>query len=337
MACAAVLDAGFARSQRALRREVLRDEGRVARLEQVDGPGHGVSPETVDVLTGGPADDVAGLREQRMGIREVPLGEEVGQDPDHVVTEFHLVAVDAGVEGVGAADELRGDEAALVRVDKGGVGHVDMGDARQLGGPEGAHVRIVTVEAAGGGERLRAGPRRAAGEPVGGDDVVVVDGLVGGHGIGCLVEGHEGGRGPRVDRDGVPGRVGDADAAVHGDEGRPAEDDLVGELGDGDGGTLVAERGHLGREVAAGVGPGRPLALVDAEPVLLEEAAGAVLDHEGAPETGDDAVVVAEPADGRGGPVGTGEGVGVDVEIAAVGRGGAGGAGGRRGGVGGGR
>ena len=92
----------------------------------------------------------------------------------------------------------------------------------------------------------------------------------------------------------------------------------------------VVECRHLCREVAVGVGPGGPLAVVDAEAVVLEEPAGAVLDHEGPAEAGDHAVVVAEPADGRGGAVGTGEGVGVDVERAAVGRRRAGGSGARR-------
>ena len=62
------------------------------------------------------------------------------------------------------------------------------------------------------------------------------------------------------------------------------------------------------------------MAVVDAEAVVLEEPVGAVLDHERAAEARDDAVVVAQPADGRGGAVGAGEGVRVDVERAAVGR-----------------
>ena len=116
------------------------------------------------------------------------------------------------------------------------------------------------------------------------------------------------------------GRVGDADAAVDGDVGVAAEDDPVGELGDGDGGTLGRERGHLRRQVAVGVGPGGALPVVDAEAVVLEEPVGAVLDDEGAAETRDHAVVVAQPADGRGGAVRAGEGLRVDVEDAPVGR-----------------
>ena len=142
----------------------------------------------------------------------------------------------------------------------------------------------------------------------------MVHGVMGRHRIGCRVEGDEGGGGGGIGRDGVAGRVVDTDPAVDGDEGSAAEDDPVGELGDGDRGALVVEGGDLGREEAAGVGPGRPLALVDAESVVLEQAARAVLDHERAAEAGDHAVVVAEPPDGRRGPVGTGERIGVDVE-----------------------
>ena len=79
------------------------------------------------------------------------------------------------------------------------------------------------------------------------------------------------------------------------------------------------EGGDLGRQVAVGIGPGGPLPVVDAEAVVLERPR-AVLDHERAAEAGDDAVVVAEPSDGRCGAVGAGEGVRVDVEGAAVGR-----------------
>ena len=54
---------------------------------------------------------------------------------------------------------------------------------------------------------------------------------------GARVERHEGGGGQRVGGDRVRGGVGDADAAVDGDEGVAAQDDAVGELGDGDGGA----------------------------------------------------------------------------------------------------
>ena len=65
----------------------------------------------------------------------------------------------------------------------------------------------------------------------------MVDGVVRGDGVGRAVERHEGGGGQRVDRDGVAGRVDNVDAAVDGDEGCTAQDDAVGELGDGDRGA----------------------------------------------------------------------------------------------------
>ena len=50
--------------------------------------------------------------------------------------------------------------------------------------------------------------------------------------------------------------VRNADTAVDGDEGCSAEDDAVGELGDGDRGAVVdGERGRLCRQVAVGIGP----------------------------------------------------------------------------------
>ena len=85
----------------ALGGEVLLDERRVAGLQQVHGPGHGVGPEAVDVLALRP-DDGAGLGEERVGVGERALGEQVGQDPHHVVAELALVAVDAGIEVVAA-------------------------------------------------------------------------------------------------------------------------------------------------------------------------------------------------------------------------------------------
>ena len=195
--------------------------------------------------------------------------------------------------------------------------------------PEGAHVREVLVEAARPGERLVARPGVGGAEAVGDHDVVVVDGVVRGDRVGRGVERDELGRGQRVGGHRVGGGVGDADAAVDGDVGVAAQDDPVGELGDGDGGTLGRERGHLRGQVAVGVGPGGALPVVDAEPVLLEEPVGAVLDDEGAAETRDHAVVVAQPPDGRGGAVRAGEGLRVDVEDAAVGRARPGGRGGR--------
>ena len=196
--------------------------------------------------------------------------------------------------------------------------------AASCGVPERAHVREVPFEAAAATRACALGHGCVGAEAVGDDDVVVVDGGVRCDRVGRRVERHQGGGGLRVGRHGVAGRVDDADAAVDGDEGVAAEDDLVGELGDGDGGARVVEGRHLGRQVAAGVGPGRSLAVVDAEAVVLEEPAGTVLDDEGPAEAGDDAVVVSQPPDGRRGAVGTGEGVGVDVEVAAVGGGRAG-------------
>ena len=96
MACAASSMLGVALPAGS---EVLLDEGRVARLEQVHGPGDGVGPQPVHVLSLC-ADDGACLGEQCVGIAERALREEVRQDPHHVVAELALVAVDARVEGV---------------------------------------------------------------------------------------------------------------------------------------------------------------------------------------------------------------------------------------------
>ena len=218
--------------------------------------------------------------------------------PDHVVAELALVAVDAGVEVVAAARDLRRDEAALVGVDERAVGHADLGDGGQLCVPEGAHVREVRGRSRPPRRAAAAlGHGSAAAEPVGDDDVVVVDGVVRGDGVGGAVERDEGRRRPAGrPSTGVARRVGDVDAAVDRDEGIAADDDAVGELGDGDRGAAAdGERRHLCGQVAVGVGPGGPLAVVDAEAVVLEEPVGAVLDEERAAEARDDAVVVAEP------------------------------------------
>ena len=107
MACARVLDAGLRGCARgSAGGEVLLDERDVARLHEIDGPGHGVGPEAVDVLGLG-TDDVARLGQERVWASgELALGEEVGEDPDDVVAELALVPVDARIEGVAAAGEL---------------------------------------------------------------------------------------------------------------------------------------------------------------------------------------------------------------------------------------
>jgi hypothetical protein len=105
----------------------------------------------------------------------------------------------------------------------------------------------------------------------------------------------------------VAGRVRDLDPAVHGHVGVAAEDQPVGELRDGDGGTGAPETGDLRRKIAVGIGPGGGGTVVDAEAEVLVDA---VLDEEGAPQAGDDALPIALPADRRGRAVGAGEGIG---------------------------
>ena len=138
----------------------------VARLHEIDGPRHGVGPEPVDVL-GLITDHVAGLGQEGVGVRELALREEVGEDPDDVVAELALVPVHARIERVAAAGELGRDEAALVGVVEFCVGGVDVGDVGELGVPEGAHVGFVLLEGAGRLEgfarwaRGRTAPKRS--------------------------------------------------------------------------------------------------------------------------------------------------------------------------------
>ena len=89
-----------------------------------------------------------------------------------------------------------------------------------------------------------------------------------------------------------------------------ADDDPVGEFGDGDGGAVRVEGRDLCGQVAVGVVPGGLLAGVETEAVVDEISLWTVLDQEGAAEAGDHAVVVAQPADGRCRAEGTGEGSG---------------------------
>ena len=51
-----------------------------------------------------------------MGVGEVTLGEQVGEDADDIVAELALVAVDPGVEVVTAPGDLGVDEPAPVGV-----------------------------------------------------------------------------------------------------------------------------------------------------------------------------------------------------------------------------
>ena len=164
--------------------EILLHERLVTGLEQVDGPGNGVRPQTVHVLARC-SHDIACLGEQRVRVAVRALREQVGQNAHHVVAELALIAIDAGVEVVAAACDLRRDEAALVGVDERALGHVDLGDTGQLRIPEGAHVREVRSESASSHEGLVARPRSSAAEAVGNDDVVVIDGVVGEDGVGC--------------------------------------------------------------------------------------------------------------------------------------------------------
>ena len=67
-----------------------------------------------------------------MRVVVVALREEIGQDADDVVAELRLVVVDAGVEVVAAAGDLRVDEPAAVRVVQLTVGNVHLRDLLQL-------------------------------------------------------------------------------------------------------------------------------------------------------------------------------------------------------------
>ncbi len=190
----------------------------------------------------------------------------------------------------------------------------------ELGVPERSHVREVLVEAARAGERLRTRPGVVRTESIGGGDVVVLHGAVRRHRVGRHAERDEGGGRVGVGADGATGRVGHAHAAVDGDVRIAGQHHPIGELRDRHRGALVAKGGDLRRQVAVGVGPGGALSVVDAEALVLEQSIRAVLDQEGAPEAGDDALVVAEPPDGRGRAVGPGPCVGIHVEGTAVAR-----------------
>ncbi len=297
------------------RGEIRLDERDVAGLEQVCRPRNRGGPQTVDVLCLGP-DGVARLCEQGVGVGEVALGEQIGEDADHVVAELALVAVHPRVEGVAAPSDLGVDEPAPIGVVESRIRYLDAGDAGQLLVPEGAHVIEMGAEAPGAGQSLRARPGIVVPEPVGGDDIVVGDGRVRSDPDRRGVDGHQaGGRlGIRIDR--PVGGVGHAYAGVHRDEGTAADDHPVGELGDGHDGAGPLERGDLGREVPVCVDPGRRGSCVDPEPVVLVDA---VLDNERPAEAGDDALVIAFPPDRRRGGIGAGERIGVQVERAVIG------------------
>ena len=154
MACAASSMLGSAASS-APGGEILLDERLVTGLEQVDGPGNGEGPETVHVLALCP-DDSACLGEQRVRVAvKEPCVNRLVRIPTTSWLYSLSIAVDAGVEVVAAARDLRRDEAALVGVDERRLGHVDLGDAGQLRIPEGAHVREVR-------SRIRQPPARAS-------------------------------------------------------------------------------------------------------------------------------------------------------------------------------
>ncbi len=106
-------------------------------------------------------------------------------------------------------------------------------------------------------------------------------------------------------------RIRHGNPAVDGDKGVATQYHLVAELGDGDLGTVPTERRDLSREVAVGIGPGGRAAFVDTEAVVRAEADGVVLeegvlDVEDPAEAGDDALVIALPADLRRGAVDAG-------------------------------
>ena len=128
-----------------------------------------------------------------MGVGEVALVEEVGQDADDVVVVLGLVAVDPVVQVVATAGDLGVDEPAAVGVIEGPIGDTDPGDGGQLVVPEAGHVREVLVERTGAGQRGCARPRVGSPEAVRGDHVVVIDRGVGGHRIGRGIERHQSG------------------------------------------------------------------------------------------------------------------------------------------------
>ena len=110
-----------------------------------------------------------------MGVGEVALVEEVGQDADDVVVVLRFVAVNPVVQLVAAPGDLGVDEPAAVGVIEGPIGDADPGDAGQLAFPEARHVCEVLVKAASTSQRGCARPRIGSPEAVGGDHVVVID------------------------------------------------------------------------------------------------------------------------------------------------------------------
>src|SRR5581483_5871048 len=141
--------------------------------------------------------------------------------------------------------------------------------------------------------------------------VVVVHRAVRGDGVGGRVERDQPGRGLRVDRGGLAGRVGHRDPAVDEHVVVAAHGDLVAEVGDGDAGPVAGEPGHQRGQVAVGVAPGGLAVVVDAVAVggagdrrragAAGPAAGpAGVDPEAAAQAADHALAVAGPADRAG-------------------------------------
>ena len=187
-----VLDARLRGTEGSLRIEIRLHEGQVSGLHQVDGPWHRVRPDPVVVeALARRFHGVARFEEQRVGVGEVALVEEVGQDTDDVVVVLGLIAVDSVVQLVAAPGDLGVDEPAAVGVIEGLIGDADPGDAGQLAVPEALHVREVLVEGTGGGQRGCTRPRVAAAEAVGSDHVVVIDRGVRSHCIRRRIERHQ--------------------------------------------------------------------------------------------------------------------------------------------------
>ncbi len=279
------------------RGEVAPDEGGVAGLAQVHRPRPAVLPRPVRVHPG----DVTGvvLGDQRrqvvLGAVEVAGLQQLDQDADQVVVEDGVVAVLADVEPVAVLDEVRGDVARPVGVAQLRVGHPDLGDLGQLAVPVRRHVRVVGVVAARGDELVAGGPGVALTEPVGRDHVVEGGGAPGRDGGRRVVERERPAGRRRVQdvRDRVV--VDHGDPRVHGDEVPTADRHLVPEVGDGDGAVVPLELRGQGGVVAAGVEPLEPRGVVvDPEP---DRRVGPRVDVEAAVLVGQDAVVVALPAD----------------------------------------